>query len=128
MKDSRYPLRWLLSDQLGEKFEIGAKAPEINTAGTQRRGRPDAQQESEYQWERSVAGTLAQRRESTNKREEQDNLKTKTGHAGSSRIGSITGNIHVTGSMHSLTPVCVFLSRAQLFHNECPGCEVLFLG
>ena len=24
--------------------------------------------------------------------------------------------------------VCVFLSRAQLFHNECPGCEVLFLG
>ena len=26
------------------------------------------------------------------------------------------------------SPVCVFLSRAQLFQNECPGCEVLFLG
>ena len=26
------------------------------------------------------------------------------------------------------SPVCVFLSRAQLFHNECPGFEVLFLG
>ena len=26
------------------------------------------------------------------------------------------------------SPVCVFPSRAQLFQNECPGCEVLFLG
>ena len=25
------------------------------------------------------------------------------------------------------SPVCVFRSRAQLFHNECPGCEVYFL-
>ena len=26
------------------------------------------------------------------------------------------------------SPVCVFLSRAQLFCNEWPGFEVLFLG
>ena len=26
------------------------------------------------------------------------------------------------------SPVCVFPSRAQLFHNKWPGCEVLFLG
>ena len=26
------------------------------------------------------------------------------------------------------SPLCVFLSRAQLSHNEWPGFEVLFLG
>ena len=35
--------------------------------------------------------------------ESSTNFKTKTGHAGSGRIGRITGNRHVTGSMHSFT-------------------------
>ena len=47
----------------GTISKIGAKAPEINTTGTL--------EESKCQWERNVAGTLARRRESTDKREEQ---------------------------------------------------------
>ena len=90
----------------------------VQDSGPDKHVLPDTQQESEYQWERSVAGTLARRRESTNKREEQHKPQTKTGYAGSNRIGSITGNIHVTGSMHSLTIDNINDSRTKRSKNH----------
>ena len=60
-------------------------------------------EESECQWERSVTGTLPGGERAPTKEKSSTNLKTKAGHAGSGRIGSITGNVHVTRSMYSLT-------------------------
>ena len=94
--------------------------------GLNGRGTVSEREGEQASWRRGKPGTnvkLARRRESTNKREEQHKpqdedracrlqlvsraslTRTRVRLARETRIGSIPGNRHATGSMHSLTIV-----------------------